>query len=98
MLYTRYCVVRAPLRCTTGVDVQDCQIPLSVDVQVYDELALTDAEGLFRFLARRGFLSTPASSPLLATSLSLLRSPSPLTGVDMVKAPASGVVVRKKCS
>ena len=62
-------------------------------VQVCDDLALKDAQGLFRFLARRGYISPAASSPLMQCSPALLRLPSPLTGVDMIAASKSGVVV-----
>jgi hypothetical protein len=52
-----------------------------------------DATGLFRFLARRGYIAPSANSPLMVEEPSLLREPTPLVGVDMIKATASGVVV-----
>jgi hypothetical protein len=62
-------------------------------LQVYDDLALQDATALFRFLARRGYVTPAADSPLLIEHPALLRPPSPLTGVDMIKAQKTGVVV-----
>ena len=58
---------------------------------MYDELAAPDAAAIFRFLQRRGYISS-ASLPALPA---LLREASPLTGVDMIKAPVTGVVAWK---
>ena len=59
-----------------------------------DELAEQDAHALFRFLIRRGYVKE--STPLHETP-SLLRPPTPLTGVDMIKAKGTGVLVNYFC-
>lgn len=61
---------------------------------MYDDLALRDATALFRFLARRGYISPAADSALMVQETPpLLREASPLVGVDMIKASRAGVVV-----
>lgn len=50
--------------------------------KVYDDLAIADAQGIYRFLQKRGYIQgydDQSTAPLL------LREASPLTGVDMVE-------------
>jgi predicted deacylase len=61
--------------------------------QVSDEFGLKDAVSIFQFLQGRGFISTSTTGPV--TMPPLLHPGCPLTGVDMIKAIKSGVVVWK---
>lgn len=74
---------------------QACTVELRGQNDVFDDLALKDATGLFRFLARRGYVSPLPESSLMVEKPELLREPSPLVGVDMIKAAATGVVAWK---
>lgn len=55
--------------------------PLLPPLQVYDDLASADAQGLFRFLQRRGYIGGEPDIPVPA----LIRDATPLTGVDMIE-------------
>lgn len=70
---------------------QSTTIELRGESDVYDDLAIRDARALYRFLQRRGYLV--ATEPML--QLPLLQDPSPLTAVDMMEAPAVGVMAWK---
>lgn len=48
---------------------------------MYDELALTDAKAIYRFLQKRGYVG----GKVLGSTPEVLRSASPLSGVDMVE-------------
>lgn len=54
-------------------------------------MALTDATALFRFLQRRGYIGESKEFPV-GPLPNLLRMATPLTGVEMVEAPAAGVI------
>jgi uncharacterized protein len=58
---------------------------------VFDDLAQADAMGLFRFLQRRGVIAgDPGPLP------EALGAPTPLEGVDVIRAPAAGVLAYVK--
>lgn len=65
-------------------------VELRGESDVDDDLALADAQALFRFLQRRGWIAghPPALPALIAEA-------TPLAGVDMVRAPSLGLVVWK---
>lgn len=58
---------------------------------VLDDLARTDAQGLFRFLLRRGVIDGEAGPVAEAPS-----EPTPLDGVDVLRAPAAGVIAWRR--
>lgn len=58
---------------------------------VSNEAAAQDAANIIRFLQHRGLISGSAETPPEQTGIA-----TPLSGVDYVKAPASGVVVFRK--
>ncbi|MBK8753472.1 MAG: succinylglutamate desuccinylase/aspartoacylase family protein [Candidatus Competibacteraceae bacterium] len=66
-------------------------VELRGQADVNDEDAATDATALLRFLQRRGIISgEPGPLPELRCE------PTPLNGVDVLTAPAAGVVVYRK--
>lgn len=78
----------------------DCPIPpacFSSTVEfrgrndVYEELAAGDAQGLFRFLQRRGVIAGDPS-PLPEA----LGEPTPLEGTDVIRAPSAGLLAYHK--
>jgi len=76
---------RVPLACFAAT------VELRGQADVGDELALTDAENLYRFLQRRGVIGGDAG-PLPAP----LCEPTPLDGTDVIAAPTAGIVVYRK--
>ncbi len=75
----------APLACFATT------VELRGQADVTDEDAATDAAALLRFLQRRGVISgEPGPSPELRCA------PTPLNGVDVLTAPAAGIVVYRK--
>ncbi|CAM9685765.1 unnamed protein product [Ectocarpus fasciculatus] len=70
---------------------QSCTVELRGDREVYDDMALTDATALFRFLQRRGYIGESKEFPV-GPLPNLLRMATPLTGVEMIEAPAAGVI------
>jgi len=62
-------------------------VELRGERDVNEALAETDAEALYRFLCRRGVVAEDPG-PLPATRCAA----TPLTGVDMIRAPAAGIV------
>lgn len=62
-------------------------IELRGESDVDDDLASADAQNLYRFLQRRGYIAgNPGPLPEAKAN------PTPLEGVDMVRAPGSGIV------
>jgi len=84
-LATRFPEYPIPAACLSAT------VELRGETDVSDELAKQDAKNLFRFLQRRKIIAgDPGPLP------DSICEPTPLTGVDTVKAPASGVVVYQK--
>ena len=73
---------------------QSCTVELRGEREVADDLAAGDAASIFRFLQRRRYIDEAPQFPM-GSLPALLRGATPLTGVDMVKAPNAGVVVWK---
>jgi uncharacterized protein len=69
-------------------------IELRGQKDVNEELATQDANALYRFLQRRGFIGIPTGSNLPPLP-ALIREASPLDGVDMIEASKVGVVAWK---
>ncbi len=68
---------------------QSVTIELRGEHDVSDDFAHRDAEAIFRFLQRRGYVK---SNTELGPLPSLIRDATPLTGVDMIEGPVVGVV------
>jgi uncharacterized protein len=64
-------------------------VELRGERDVFDHFAITDAEGILRFLRGRGYVA-PGSNP--TPTPALIRDATPLTGVDMIEASKAGVI------
>jgi predicted deacylase len=63
-------------------------------LQVSDELAMKDAQALYTFLTRRGYIQDDSVSTLTETLLNAQQAV-PLNGVDMIEATAPGLIAWK---
>jgi predicted deacylase len=73
---------------------QAVTIELRGESDVSDEHALGDAQAIYRFLQRRGFVKESASAPLPPAS-PLSRDATDLAAVEMIESPCAGLVVWK---
>lgn len=85
-LAERFPHVPIPVAC------QSTTVELRGESEVYDDLAVRDAHALFRFLQRRGYI---VGQGFVDPPAPLERDASPLSAVDMMEAPAVGVMAWK---
>eukprot|EP01039_Chlorochromonas_danica_P002942 gene2942-3210_t len=69
-------------------------IELRGETNVYDDVALDDAKGLYYILAKRGYVNDDCSALSFQPRAANLQG-TPLTGVDMIEAPVAGVLAWK---
>jgi predicted deacylase len=74
---------------------ESATVELRGESDVYDELALPDAQAIFRFLQRRCYIKGDERTASRDSLPPLLREASPLSGVDMIEATKVGVMAWK---